>query len=329
MDNQLFVKLHAAGIISDSSLDKINSSKNITPLSVFWELKTILYLGVMLFTSGAGILIYKNIDTIGHSFIVLFIAIVSFSSFTYCFKKSKGFSFQKINSPNIYFDYVLLLACLTFTSLIAYLQFEYQFFGLKYGLALFIPMVILFVAAYYFDNLAILSLAITNLGAWAGIAVTPLQILHSNNFNKDTIIFTGLALGLFLLILGFISNKKNLKAHFEFTYINFGAHLMFISCLAAMVVFAEYNLLWMLALVFVSFIFYKKALKQKSFYFILIMTVYFYIGFTNLIFHLLFYQSNYDNDLLSLSFLYFILTAFGLIIFLSKTNKKLKQHDSI
>lgn len=323
MDNQLFTELHADGIISDSSLNKITSTNTTTLLSVFWELKTILYLGVMLFTSGAGILIYKNIDTIGHSFILLFIALVSFSSFTYCFKKSVGFSLQKIDSPNTYFDYVLLLACLTFTSLIAYLQFEYQFFGLKYGLALFIPMVILFIAAYYFDNLAILSLAITSLGAWAGIAITPLQMVRINYFDA-TLLFTGSGLGFFLLIIGFISSKKNLKAHFEFTYSNFGAHLLFILCLAAMVIFAEYKLLWMLALLLISFLFYKKAVKQKSFYFLLIMTVYLYIGFTHFIFKLLFYRNSFDTNILSLSFLYFIVTAFGLIIFLSKMNKKLK-----
>ncbi len=324
MDNQLLNKLHTDGILSDLSFSNIKLSDDTKILSVYWELKTMLYAGVLLFTSGASILIYKNINTIGHTFILLFIALVSAGSFMFCFKKSPGFSSHKVIGTNAYLDYILLLACVTFTILIAYLQFQYHFFGIKYGLALFIPMLLLFTVAYYFDNLAILSLAITNLGAWAGVSVTPLQFLHSNNFDSNTIIYTGLGLGILLVLLGFLSAKKECKAHFEFTYSNFGAHLLFISCLAALFIFGGFKYLWMLALLLISYFFYKKALVQKSFYFLLIMTLYLYIGLSYIIFQLLFSGNAFDVNILSLSFIYFIISAIGLFIFLTKMNKKIQ-----
>ena len=105
------------------------------------------------------------------------------------------FSLQKTVSPSVFFDYILLLGCLTFISFVGYIQFQYQVFGNRFGLATFIPMVVLFFSAYYFDQVGVLSLAITNLAAWAGIAATPLKILQSSDFSSTNIIITGLLLG--------------------------------------------------------------------------------------------------------------------------------------
>jgi hypothetical protein len=66
-----------------------------------------------------------------------------------------------------------------FLTFVGYLQFEYNVFGNKWGLATFIPMVLLFMSAYYFDDLGVLSIAIVNLATWVGITVTPLQLLSS------------------------------------------------------------------------------------------------------------------------------------------------------
>jgi hypothetical protein len=101
--------------------------------------------------------------------------LISAGSFYYCVYKKQPFSFNKAAAPNSFFDYVLLLACLTFIIFIGYIQYQYKIFGDRYGLATFFPMLVLFVSAYYFDHLGILSMAITNLGAWVGLTVTPLK----------------------------------------------------------------------------------------------------------------------------------------------------------
>jgi len=180
MDSTIFETLHAQGVISNTSFQKIRTQKEHPEISVHWELKTMLYLGVLLLTSGLGIVIYKNIDSISHQAILAFIGLISGGSFYYCVKTKKPFSLNKVAAPNAFFDYILLLGCLTFISFVGYLQFQYQVFGNRYGLATFIPMLVLFFSAYYFDHLGILSLAITTLAAWAGIAaVSPLHTASS------------------------------------------------------------------------------------------------------------------------------------------------------
>jgi len=324
MNSTLFEQLHKEGLLSDSSYAKIKLKEDQKLLSLHWEIKTLLYLGVLLLSAGLGIMVYKNIDTIGHQVILLFVAIVCAASFFYCIKNKFPFSSQKVPAPNSFFDYILLLACCTFITFIAYLQFQYNLFGNRYGLAVLFPMVLLFFAAYFFDHQGILSMAIVNLATWLGFTVTPMQMLTNNDFNSAAIIFTGLALGILLILLAWGSNKKNIKAHFEFTYANFGTHAVLISCLAGMFHFSNIYLVWFLFLIGMLLYFYSKALKDKSFYFILVTTGYFYIGTSYIVLKLLEQIGGNDMWQIYLGFMYFIASGIGLVLFLINTNKKLK-----
>lgn len=329
MDPHLFKKLHAEGLITDDALQKVTTLEEHRLFSLHWELKTILYLGVVLLSGGLGILIYKNIDTIGHQAILAFIAAICAGCFTYCLRNKAPFSPLKVPAPNTAFDYILLLGCLTFVTFIGYLQFAYTVFGTAYGLATFIPMVVLFFSAYYFDHLGVLSLAITNLAAWAGIAVTPLRILRDNAFEDSRLIYTGLVLGLLLVLLGLTSVRRNFKSHFEFTYTNFGLHLLFIAALAGQ--FTQYRVygLWFLGVVGIAYYFYRYAMKQRSFYIFLVLTFYTYISLSYMIVRLLAAMALQDAGPLYLGFVYFIFSAFVLIKVLIIFNRKMKAHDSL
>lgn len=225
MDKIIFQKLLHEKLDTPSEFEKV-VSQELEPRSVHWDLRTLLYLGIVLLTTAFGILIYKNIESISHDVIIITIGILCAGCFWYCFKNAQKYSHKKINSSNIWFDYILLLGCLLLLTFIGYLQFEYNVFGNKWGLATFIPMMLLFMAAYYFDHLGVLSLAIVNLAAWVGITVIPLQILQSNDFGSSNLIYSGLVLGAFLLSTSFASDYYKIKRHFCFTYKNFGSHIL-------------------------------------------------------------------------------------------------------
>ncbi len=182
-----------------------------------------------------------------------------------------------------------------------------------------------FFSAYYFDHIGILSLAITNLCAWAGVTVTPTHILQDNDFlNNDTLIFTGIVLGAGLVAIAALTSSRALKKHFAFTYNNFGMHILFISVLAAMFRFDVIYFLWFLLLLGVAFYFYREALRTKSFYILLMLTLYVYVGLSYVIIRLLFYTLKTDIGGVYLSCMYFITTAVLLVLFLIRMNKKIK-----
>ena len=320
MNIHIFERLREQEFITDSALQIIREKEKKKLFSLHWELKTILYLGIVLLTTGLGILVYKNIDTIGHQVIVAMIAIGCAACFGYCLKKSPGLSRLKNPVTKIWPDYILLLGCLLLLILIAYIQFQYNVFGTRLGMATFIPMIILFISAYYFDHIGVLSMAITNLAAWAGITVTPLHILQDNDFSSTSIIYTGMALGAVLLAVAHLSVLKNIKAHFAFTYKNFGAHGLLISCLAGLFTI---NYLWFIILAAVCAYLFITAIREKSFYFIVITLLYAYIGISYMVIELL--GNIRDMGSVYLGLIYFILSGIFLIRIMMNFNKQFKK----
>lgn len=182
-------------------------------------------------------------------------------------------------------------------------------------------MVLLFMAAYYFDHLGVLSLAITNLGAWAGITITPTTILQQNDFNEARIMFAGLVLGSFLLGLSVFSGHKKIKAHFSFTYKNFGIHLFLISMLAILLHYDRFYLLNFLMLSLAAFLLYKNAISEGSIYFLVVTLLYFYVGLSYVIVRLLSFDSSAGIYGI---ILYFIFSGIGLVVVFKKLQKKIK-----
>ena len=321
---EIFEQLHQQNFISQEELQKI---KQPQPVSVQWDVRTLLYLGIFLVTTALGILVYKNIDTIGHTAIVTVIGILCAACFVYCFKKANTYAHTKVESPNILFDYILLTACLLLLTFIGYLQFQYNAFGNRWGLAVFIPMVILFFCAYYFDHIGVLSIAITNLAAWLGITVTPLQILKQNDFSDTHLIYTGIVLGGGLVSFSIATQQKNIKAHFAFTYKNFGAHILFIALLAAMFNYHNIYLVWFLVIMAVAYWFFNNAVKENAFYFLVITVLYVYIAVCYAVIDLL--SAMGDEGAIYLGAMYFISSGIGLIWLLMHYNKKLKHNAGI
>ncbi len=329
MDARIFDKLFNDGMIDTITHERIKVYERDGAVSVYWDLLTLLYAGIFFLTTGIGIIIYKNIDSIGHVAITSSIALATLASFFYCLRKAKGFKTGKVEPPNVWFDYIFLLGCLLMLILTAYLQFQYQVFGTRWGLATFFPMVILFLAAYYFDHIGVLSLAITNLATWVGITVTPTRLLKENDFDSTTIIYTGILLGALLILAGLLSIHKNIKSHFGFTYKNFGSHLLFVSTLSAVFNFSHSYLLWFLLLFAISFYQFREAVKHKSFYFLVITAIYFYIGLSYVAISN-FFKINARGDAgIYLSLFYLIFSGLGLVIFLLRYNKILKQHAGV
>src|SRR5256885_17068081 len=87
MEPTLFKKFHAEGLVSEDVVRKVEALEARRLFSLHWELKVLLYLGVTLLCGGLGIMIYKNIDSIGHQAVLAFITLVCGGSLYYCLRK--------------------------------------------------------------------------------------------------------------------------------------------------------------------------------------------------------------------------------------------------
>jgi hypothetical protein len=320
MLNHILNNLKSAELIDSEEEIRVKNAQLNKPFSLHWELKTLLYLGVIMLNIGLGYLIYQNIDTIGHVVIIALISLICCGCFYYAARITLPFSLKEVKSPTLYYDYAVLLGCLTFLIVEGYLQFQYNVFGTQYSLATFIPMLLFFPVAYYFDHRGALSLAIIALGTWLGLKITPLDVLNQNDFSNDSLVYTGILLGILLALIGLISELKDIKKHFAFTYFNFAIHLFFICALTALFNFNN-NVLF-IPLIILGLIFWIwYARKTTSFYFFLFSVIYGYVAFTYLIINAL----SHTNTDATVYFLYFIISCGGIIALLFNYKNLLKN----
>jgi hypothetical protein len=62
MNEKFYNQLHAEGVLSDESLARVKADRGFMLFSLHWEIRTLLYTGVVLLAAGLGALIYQNID---------------------------------------------------------------------------------------------------------------------------------------------------------------------------------------------------------------------------------------------------------------------------
>lgn len=305
-------------IISIQQHDAIGSYLAKKPFSVHWELRSLLYLGILFFGSGLGILIYENIDSIGHQAIIALISVVIVACFFYSFKVSLPFSWQEVKNPNKFVDYILLLACSNFLILEGYLQFQYNFFGSKYGLAVVIPTIVFFFCAYRFDHKGVLSMAITGLASWLGLTIAPLSIISKNDFTDINLLVTSVILGIALIGFGWISEQKDLKKHFSFSFLFLGGNLAAIGAITGLFIH-ELKVLYFVPGAALSAFFIIRSRSNQSLVFLLMGVVYGYIILTYCLIEIL-----PDETLGFLSIYYFLFSSVGVLLFLLNFKKFLR-----
>jgi len=309
-------ELQEKGLITPEQLTQIEPIITHKVVSVFYELRTTLYLGVMLFTTGVGFLIYQNIGQLGHILAIIALSVLSIACLGYCFWKGRPFSKAKVDSPNPYFDYVLLLGCLLFVSVFGYLEFQFGFLERNARLISLITAILFFFFAYRFDHLGILSLAITAFVAFFGIAVS-----WNNLESFDQLQNVGLVLSLGLGGVAIFLEKLEIKKHFTFTYLNFCALVYFPSAFAGLFDnYSDSNALYALALYVGVALAVVIANWKKSFLFLLYGVVAGYIVTTYLL------ADHVDWSIEGWLF-YLLLSAGGMVYFIVKYRNYFKRSE--
>lgn len=274
-------ELFEKGFISEVQFNHIEPIVLGRILSVFYELRTLLYLGVLLFTGGVGLLIYENIGALGHIISIFLLCVTTVACFWYVFSKGAPFSIGRVKPPTPYFDYIVLLGSLLFISVQGYLQFQYALLDDNLGWSTLITATFFFFIAYRFDNLGILSLAITALASFWSISVSPQKWYDNDFFETANLHIVAIIFSTTLGVIAMVLDQKGFKKHFTFTYINFCILIFFVGATAGLFDGGAYWIYLLLLYVGCGFaVFY--ANRERSFLFLLYAFVFGYIGTTYL-----------------------------------------------
>jgi hypothetical protein len=329
-DDQAAKSLLDKNLITENQYQEITDYRSLHIFSLNAELKLFLYLSVLLFTSGIGVLIYKNIDTIGHIALLSILLIVIAVCFYYCFKNAKGFQKAETTFEHPVLEYLVLAANILTCIFIGYLQFQYKPFGTHYGLATLVPTLVSFFCAYYFDNKSVLTIGITGLAAYIGLSVTPQDLLQNNFYSNPTLSYSAIMLGVLLILWTIYSSRIALKTHFNIIYLTFALHLISIASISNLVDSYNGDGIWIL-FAFVlggsSYYFYKISHEIQAISLYVFMIIYAYIGFNIVLFRVFEFIDFSDVWMLFVLILpaYFIGSIILFIKLIKNFNKEIAQ----
>ena len=237
-------------------------------------------------------------------------------------------------SRSTFGDYALVLGCLLFLTLEGYAQYAYNVFGTRYGLVTLLPALLFLPLAYRFDHRGVLSMALTALISWVGVTVRPLDFYFKTNFFNQETVLSAIGLALVLIGAGLGLERKRIKPHFTYTYLTIAGNLLMVALLGGLFNFDAVRWLFALGLAGACLAFDQYARRGRrldspaavdgSFLFLLMSTIYGYIGITYLFFH---YVRPQGDDAY---YWYFILTGIALVYYLmSQLPKGNQTNESV
>jgi hypothetical protein len=192
-------------------------------VSVRIELRLLLYLGVVLLTSGVGLLVAEHHDAIGPVAIAATLALAGAACIAWIARRAPAFSWGEVEPPSVAFDYVLLLGCLLLAADLAFVEAQFTVLGPRWPYHLLVVGALELLAAYRWDSRVVLGLSLTTLAAWRGVSVS----LHALGARaSDDLRVNAIVIGLVYVVLAALSVRLDRKAHFEPVFANLGLVLV-------------------------------------------------------------------------------------------------------
>jgi len=243
---QAIPTLVADGIVPASAAPHLSRLAAGQLVSVHRELRLLLYLGVLVFTTGVGLFLKDNLARIGPLTIMVALAALALGALAWVARVAPPFSWQQVPSPNLAFDYVLLLAILLVSADLGYGEHVFDPLGVHAALPFLVMSALTAVAAGRFDSRVAFSFALTSFAAWRGVSLAQAgrELLSSAGV---VVRLNALGCGALFVVLGWILARSGRKPHFE----PVAAHLGWLLILCALASGLE-SLLWATALLAVG-----------------------------------------------------------------------------
>ncbi|MBU5613227.1 DUF2157 domain-containing protein [Geomonas azotofigens] len=283
--------------------------------SVHWELRLLLYGGILILTTGLGLLVAKHFASIGHLTLLAAITLGCAVCFAYCLRHGGGFSREKLAPPDAAYDYVLLLGCLLLGTLQGYLELRYQLLAQYWNWWLLVSALTYLLCAHYFDNRLVLSLALSTLGAWLGVKTSLLGAGLWDGALRDNALF----FGALVVATGAIQTRLGWKRHFLPVHLHLGVNVL-LAALVAGISSRATGLAYLAGLLLAGCGSALYALRERSFAFLLYAVLYGYLGITSFMFD----RGHWSSEG---GILYFLISAASLLTALVALHRRLRSAE--
>jgi hypothetical protein len=176
-------------------------------VSVREELRVLLWAGVLLITTGVGLLVRQNLDRIGPVAIAVALGLAAVSCLSWAWRRA--------HASSLAFDSVLLLGALLTAADLAFVEVKFTPLGADWPWHLLIVAVAYAGLAVRFDSKTLFSLALTSFAAWRGVSIAGVATPWGGVADSDRLLVEALGCGVLFIALGKFLERNRIKVPFE------------------------------------------------------------------------------------------------------------------
>ncbi|MFI5166793.1 MAG: DUF2157 domain-containing protein [Thermoanaerobaculales bacterium] len=191
-------------------------------LSVRNELRVLLYGGVSLVMAGVGLLVKENIDRLGPVTIAVALGLAAAACLGWVARVAPRFSWREQPSPNLAFDYLLLLGTLLAAADLAYIEVKFTPLGANWPWHLLLVALLCGLLAFRYDSRVLFSLSLTTLAAWRGVSLGTIGSATWRLGQVAVLRWNAVACGVVFVVAGWALQRFGRKPHFEPTAVHLG-----------------------------------------------------------------------------------------------------------
>jgi hypothetical protein len=262
-------RLRADGVLSPAQATRFDRVARRELVSLRFEIRAMLYAGVLLLTGGVGTLVAQHHQAIGALAIALGVGVAALACLAWVARRAAPFAWGPVPSPGVAFDYVLLLGLLLVAADLAYVETQFTLLGPRWPRHLLIVAALDLLAAYRWDSRTALGLALTSLAAWRGLVVGLVPTVLGAGIAAD-LRTSAIALGVLSLAAAVASVGLGRKPHFESVFTPAGLLLLLGGLLSGALTDPRAWALWLLATLIVAGLVMAAAMRLgRSLYFAL------------------------------------------------------------
>jgi hypothetical protein len=201
-------------------------------VSAHTELRAALYAGVLLLTSGVGVLLKDNLARLGPPTIATSVGLAAALCLLWVARHAPRFDWGETPAEHLAFDYILLLGVLLGSADLAYIEAQFTPLGSSWPWHLLIVSLAMGAAAVRYDSRVVFSLALSTFAAWRGVSASLVELrVWSFAAMPGTLRANAIGCGVLFLLIGFFLRQAERKAHFEPSAV----HMGWIAILAALI----------------------------------------------------------------------------------------------
>jgi hypothetical protein len=220
---------------------------------------------------GLGWTFRDYVENLGDAAILSILVVLVTASLGYCFARGHAYANGETQSPSLIFDYVLYFGCLAFSLMLAFIKTRFELLG-GWDVQLLIAALLFGALAYRFDNRFVLSLALSTLAGYLGLTLSLFDEIDSHVLRLSAMTF-----GAFVLGLGFLLHRLQIKPHFFDVYLQLGVNAVLVAMISGVFEGATWPLYLFGLLVLCGLSIYL-GLQHRRFAFVAYGTLYGYVG---------------------------------------------------